>query len=129
MVRKNYVLTEKSCEILQAVKSEKNLRSETAALEFVLSQYAEKKELLESISEIVDERISFQLEKVIGPAALAAQNSELLLDSINTILIERGYQVCYPVDDDPSAVVTQAEGYRRRRIEHLKQRKDNRRER
>ena len=129
MVRKYYVLTEKSCEILQAVKDEKNLRSETAALEYVLNEYAEKADLLKRISDILDERITIQMEKVIGPAALAAQNSELLLDSLNTILIERGYQICYSVDEEPSAVVKQAEDYRRKRIEHLKQRKDNRRER
>ena len=128
MANKHFILTKKSCDILQAVKAEKNLKSETAALEYVLNEYAEKADFLNRISDIIDERIIIQMEKVIGPTALAAQNSELLLDSINTILVERGYNVCYSVDRNPSDVVKQAEGYRRKRIEKFKQRKDNRRE-
>lgn len=128
MIRKNYILREKSCDILQKVMKEKGLKSETAALEYVLGEYNENFVEM-SLDKIYGEMedLKSRLESIESIIKFVANNSEIMVDCMNTLMIARGYNVCYPVDTEPSEVLTKAEEYRKKRAEQNKIIKDNRR--
>lgn len=127
MVRKNFVLKEKSCEILRTVMDEQNIKTETAALEYVLSEYERREEIVTELFQVLSAELAAKIDRLINIDAACAKNSELLLDCMNTMIVERGYNVCYPADEDPSEVLKQADDYRKKRTAYSKQIKDNRR--
>ena len=53
MARKNYDLSEKSIGIIRQVMAYENLKSETAAIEFIIHEYSKEKSLATEISESV----------------------------------------------------------------------------
>lgn len=126
MVRKNYILSEKSLEILHQVMKERHLKSETAALEYVLLQYEIRQSMEERFSQIISERYAEVLESTRAAARQTEIHAQLIVDAVNTILIERGYAVCYPADEEPSPVLAESERRRKRNLTRQKQIKDDR---
>lgn len=128
MVRKNYILSEKSLEIIHQVMEERHLKSETAALEYILLQHNVRQSMEERFAQIIYERYAEVLESTRAAARQTEQAVQLTLDAVNTILIERGYTACYPADREPSPVIEESRRQWKRKLEREKQFKDDRRQ-
>ena len=66
-----------------------------------------------------------ELSEIKGKLSAVTSSSYLLLDAINSMLIERGYSICYSAEDEPSPVIIEAIEKRKIAKAHGKQRKDN----
>ena len=121
MVRKNYILSEKSLEIIHQVMEERHLKSETAALEYILLQHNVRQSMEERFAQIIYERYA----EVLESTRAAARQTE---QAVNTILIERGYTACYPADREPSPIIEESRRQWKRKLEREKQFKDDRRQ-
>ena len=126
MVHKHFILTEESCEIIRSVMVERNLKTETSSLEYILSEFLRHKPMAEEIAETLHAYQEADLKRILSSASSCAKSAELLLDLMNTLLVERGYQEYYPAAEHPSAVLSQAEEARKKRVSKAKQKKDNR---
>ncbi len=126
MMRKNYILKESSLQILQGVMEKRGLKSETAALEFILADYARRDSLASEIGDVLTERFLPVIKSIKATSALGANNSEVLMDCINTMLQERGSARCYTIDSEPSPVMLDADEARKQRAAKRKQKQDNR---
>ena len=126
MVHKHFILTEESCEIIRSVMVERNLKTETSSLEYILSEFLRHKPMAEEIAETLHAYQEADLKRILSSASSCAKSAELLLDMMNTLLVERGYQDCYPADEHPSVVLSQAKEAQKKRVSKAKQKKDNR---
>ncbi len=126
MARKHYNLSEKSLEILHQTMEERNIKTETAALEYILLQYGQRQSTEERFAQIIRENFMEVLNGCRAAARATEKNTQLLLDSVNTILIERGYWQYYSAEKEPSQVLRDAEEIWRHKLEREKQVKDNR---
>lgn len=126
MVHKHFILTEESCSIIRSVMEEMNLKTETSSLEYILTEFVRHKPMAAEIAEVLHANQAADIDRILSASASCAKSAELLLDMINTLLVERGYQECYPADEHPSVVLSQAEAARKKRVSKLKQKKDNR---
>lgn len=126
MVRKNYILSDQSVEILHQTMDDENIKSETAALEYILMLHQKKKKrLADEIADVFQERFMNVLESTRHAARSADQSADLILDCLNTIMIERDYRVCYSAENHPSEVLLMAAEGRKKKLAKLKQRKDH----
>lgn len=127
MVRKNYKLSEQSVEILHQTMDDENIKSETAALEYILMLHQKrKKRLADEIADVLQDRFMNVLESTRHAARSADQSTDLILDCLNTIMVEREYRICYSAETNPSEVLLMAAEGRKKKLTKLKQRKDNR---
>ena len=126
MPRKHYSLSEKSLEILHQIMEERHIKTETAALEYVLLQHERQQKAEERFSQIIRENFNEILEGSRAAARAAEKNTQLLLDAMNALLIERGYRQYYSAEKEPSQILRDAEQEWKRKLEREKQVKDNR---
>lgn len=126
MVHKHFILTEESCSIIRSVMEEMNLKTETSSLEYILTEFVRHKPMAAEIAEVLHAHQAADIERILSSSASCAKSAELLLDLMNTLLVERGYLECYTADEHPSAVLSQAEAARKKRVAKAKQKKDNR---
>lgn len=125
MVRKNYILSDKSLEILHQIMEERHIKTETAALEYVLLQHERQQTAEERFAQIIRENFMEVLSGCRAAARATEKNTQLLLDSMNTLLIERGYWQYYSAEREPSQVLRDAEEAWKHKLGREKQVKDN----
>ena len=82
----------------------------------------------ERFAQVLYERYSEILESTRAASRQTEQNTQVLLDAMNTILIERGYTTYYPADREPSPVIEESQHQWKRKLEREKQLKDDRRQ-
>lgn len=125
MARKHYNLSDKSLEILHQIMEERHIKTETAALEYVLLRQARQQMAEERFAQIIRENFMEVLSGCRAAARATEKNTQLLLDAVNTMLIERGYWQYYSAEKEPSQVLRDAEETWRHKLEREKQMKDN----
>lgn len=126
MANKHYILKEESVKTIHDTMETEGLPTETAALEYILMLHQKrKKRLADEIVDVLQERFMNVLESTRYAARSADQSTDLILDCLNTIMIEREYRVCYSADTHPSEVLIMATEARQKKLAKLKQRKDN----
>lgn len=125
MVRKNYILSDKSLEILHQIMEERHIKTETAALEYVLLQYKRQQEAEERFAQIIRETFGETMASGRAAARAAEKNTQLILDAVNVLLIERGYSQYYSAEREPSQIFRESEKEWKRKLEREKQVKDN----
>lgn len=125
MPRKHYNLSEKSLEILHKVMEKRHLKTETAALEYVLLQYDRREDIEQRFGQILQERFGETILSMQAAVRQTEKSTQLLLDLLNTVLIEREYRTLYSAERQASPVLKEAEASWRKDLERKKQIKDN----
>lgn len=94
-VRKEYRLPEESVEIINSVKKEKNFKTDTEALAYILDEFKNKRDHdsdKEVLADLVVEKMQTKFKKSFDRIRLASTFSErysyIILDAINTMLHE-----------------------------------------
>ncbi len=126
MAHKHYILKDESVKTIRDTMEAEDLPTETAALEYILMLHQKKKKrLTDEIADVLQERFMNVLESTRHAARSADQSADLILDCLNTIMIERDYRVCYSAENHPSEVLLMAAEGRKKKLAKLKQRKDH----
>lgn len=126
MARKHYNISDKSLEILHQIMEERHIKTETAALEYVLLQAARQQSVEERIAQIFRETFGETMASSRAAARAAEKNTQLILDGVNAMLIERGYRQFYSAETEPAQIILESEKEWKRKLEREKQVKDNR---
>ncbi|NCE98097.1 hypothetical protein [Emergencia sp. 1XD21-10] len=125
MIHKHYVLSEKSLKIIRQVMEEMQIKTENAAVEFLINQYSRREEQEERIAQRVLRELAGPLAAAAAASRAADQNTQIILDALNTILMEYGYPYNYPVDSSCSPVIHQSREALQKKIARAKQIKDD----
>lgn len=110
MIQKPFRFDESDLEIIGNVRIQQGFGSEAEALRYIVRNY--HKEQRREDGTILT--ILKDLEC----------NQSLLLDAVNTILIQNGIEVCQPLCLRESPVFTKSKEYKKDRLAHLKEKKD-----
>lgn len=123
-------------EQLKGVMNEKGFSSMKETIEFIYSKYVQFINLENVIKErdekLADDLFARFIEKYHNyfvslkcASSNMEKNSVLMLDAINTILMNEDYETCYPVDFIKSSVIEKSEERYKEKLSNLKQKKDN----
>ncbi|MGF6376724.1 hypothetical protein M2140_001802 [Clostridiales Family XIII bacterium PM5-7] len=125
-ISKHYALPEQIIEIINEVKEERGLKSEVAALTFIVAEYASRQSLSDEIVSTFNKTNKAWMERLRWGVQTAEQNSQVLMDAVNTILNQNDYEYCAHIEVLKNPVISQSEDKIKDRIAHFKQEKDNR---
>ncbi len=109
-MRKEYRLEESDIKIVEEIKFEMGLKSDSEAIRYIIRQYGRRKESGRNIQLTILRQVE---ERV-----------DILLDIANTELIERNAEQVYPVRMVESPVISNAKRLRREVLSDKKQRSD-----
>lgn len=109
-MRKEYRLEESDIKIVEEIKFEMGLKSDSEAIRYIIRQYGRRKESGRNIQLTILRQVE---ERV-----------DILLDIANTELIERNAEQVYPVRMVESPVISNARRLRREVLSDKKQRSD-----
>ena len=109
-MRKEYRLEESDIKIVEEIKFEMGLKSDSEAIRYIIRQYGRRKESGRNIQLTIRRQVE---ERV-----------DILLDIANTELIERNAEQVYPVRMVESPVISNAKRLRREVLSDKKQRSD-----
>lgn len=124
MMRKNFTISEAEVIILKQIQTENSfLENDSAALRFALSEYVKLKKMEETVMQENQEMLS-ELKILKSIMKSIESENDCFFDAINTMLIEAGTQICYPVAYMESPVITKSKQYRKEKLAELKQKKD-----
>lgn len=133
-VRKIFNLKQKEMDILEKIRIEHGFKSDTAALHFMFDRYRELVDQKKLLEMVVEEALKQYEEKCIGlherlrwATRVAEQNSIMLLDAVNTILINNEIEDCVPVELIESPVIQESRRAMKEKIAYFKQKRDHRR--
>lgn len=130
-MNKHFDLSEDELNIILQVKEEQNLKSEKKALIYILQQYKKNQDLENSLinayRKIEEEKRAYN-ERLRWATTIAEQNSIVLLDILNTLLLKYYPELeeVIPVDTFESPIITESKEIIKRKIHHFKEQKDNR---
>ena len=118
MERKTYQITDQNIALIEAVKKEHpELKSDSAAMRFILTEYEREQKRNTTEAEI-------KLIRIIQKEMEDKVNR--LYDAVNTILIKNKEEVCFPASYTESPVYKKSREYQKEMLAALKQRKDYR---
>ena len=109
-MRKEYRLEASDIKIVEEIKFEMGLKSDSEAIRYIIRQYGRRKESGRNIQLTILRQVE---ERV-----------DILLDIANTELIERNAEQVYPVRMVESPVISNAKRLRREVLSDKKQRSD-----
>lgn len=130
---KSYRLDEEKELILKEIMQKHDFKSEGAAITFLLDEYVKQKEEEEKMAataelflEKFSERYYSFFERLRWATRTSEKNSIMLLDAINTILVNQNLNDCIDIDTYMSPVLATSEDIYKNKIAHFKQAKDDR---
>lgn len=133
---KHYDIDEDVLHIIQKVKEEQGLKTEVAALSYIVRKHEDVKEdtisqkQMEELADIFLQKYSEQYYKFFDRLRWATQtaemNSIIMKDVLNTLLIRDRIEYCMLTDIETSPVIQTSMEYQKNKIEHFKQKKDDR---
>ena len=126
-VKKTYRMSEKALTIIQQVKEEKNIKTEQAAIEYILQEYIKK----DSSAEIITKQVRAANKDLMQRVQILGENIETILDILNTMLYvsdprDEGIEKCMTAEEMPHPFLTSAQEQMKVRIARRKMIKDNR---
>ena len=121
-IRKNIYFDEKEYEKLQDMKLKHGLKSDSAAVNFLLESGDFTQNIAREVIREMEENY-MKSERLKWATKTAEQNSVLLLDSINTILNALKVSKLISVDEQESPVIKESRKKLDKKIENRKQRK------
>lgn len=104
MPRKHFVLSDKDITIIQKAMQEQGLASENAALRYILNTYNKRSD----ISNTIQGKMADSLEVLQKSVEQTELNSKIIIEALNTMLVENGSAVLYSTKAYPSRVMTTA---------------------
>lgn len=132
-MRKTFNLTDENTQLLYEVKEKHGFNTETEAANYIFKSYRKMLENENDQDEFIDKflnRFNMQYYKFMERLRWATQtaevNSIVLLDAVNTILMNENLQDCVLVDKMKSNVITISQDYQKKKVEHFKQAKEDR---
>ncbi len=116
--RKTYQITDQNIALIEAVKKEHpELKSDSAAMRFILTEYERERKRNTTEAEM-------RLIRIVQKEMEDKVNR--LYDAVNTILIKNKEEVCFPASYMESPVYKKSREYQKEMLAALKQRKDYR---
>lgn len=130
-IKKTYQLSFAAYEVIKHVKRKWEFRSDITALEYILTDYAKRENKPEAIIDEIDERYKAYMSRLMWLLQETEQNSEIILDILNTFLHlydpqEKGLYDCMKVSNMPHPFIDQSKKSIKERMIRAKQVKDNR---
>lgn len=130
-MRKYLEVPEDNLEILQQVKLEQGLRTDSAAMNYIISEYdrLHKKEedddqkLEDFLNMLMNHRV---MTRIRFASETAEKNSIYLLDAINTMLQKEQIYDAVPLEMIPSPVIETSKELYKQKLDHFKQQAENR---
>ena len=130
-MRKYLEVPEDNLEILQQVKLEQGLRTDSAAMNYIISEYdrLHKKEkdadqkLEDFLNKLMNHRV---MTRIRFASETAEKNSIYLLDAINTMLQKEQIYDAVPLEMIPSPVIETSKELYKQKLDHFKQQAENR---
>lgn len=127
MRRKTYNISEKTLEIINAVKDEKGLTSETAVIVFLADNYKRNQKLAKEITKEVTTAFKNDIIRLRLGVRTAERNSIVTKDLINSLLWDSESLIYMPCDGNTEHQITkEAEKRLSDMLGNLKQKRDNR---
>lgn len=130
-MRKYLEVPEDNLEILQQVKLEQGLRTDSAAMNYIIAEYdrLHKKEkdddqkLEDFLNKLMNHRV---MTRIRFSSETAEKNSIYLLDAINTMLQKEQIYDAVPLEMIPSPVIETSKELYKQKLDHFKQQAENR---
>lgn len=130
---KKYVLDQEHIELVEQVKSEYGLKSDSAALRYIIEEYQkncqkkeENKELIDEFLEAYHQKYYAMFERLRWASQTAEMNTIMLLDAMNTMLISQNLENGVLTEAFMSPVLEMSKSVYKEKIAHFKQKKDDR---
>ena len=125
--KKTYRMSEKALEIIEQIKKEKNIKTDQAALEYILQEYAQKDSSAETIAKVIGD----VNRDLVQRCRMMSENIETIMDILNTMLYIRdprdeGIEKCMTAEEMPHPFLTSSQEQMKERIAYRKMVKDNR---
>lgn len=110
MIKKDYRLEETDLKIIETIKDELGLKSDSETVRYLIRQYGKEKKSENNIQLAILRKIE--------------EGVDLLVDIANTELIEKNADKLYPTKIAESPVISNARKLRREELAHRKQKAD-----
>lgn len=130
---KYYDITDENVEFLKMLKKQENLKSEKAAINYVIENFrkryengTEEEQIAEAVLNKINEGYGRGLSNLLKSAKLTEETTQIILDIANTLLFSQGIENCILTDKMASPVVELSRTYYKHKISDAKQKKDNR---
>ena len=125
--KKTYRMSEKALAIIEQIKREKNIKTDQAALEYILQEYAQKDSSAETIAKVMGD----VNRDLVQRCRMMSENIETIMDILNTMLYIRdprdeGIEKCMTAEEMPHPFLTSSQEQMKERIAYRKMLKDNR---
>ena len=124
-VRKNIYFTNEEYKKLQEMKEEYGLKSDSAAVSFLLQSGELKQNIAKEVIKELEENY-MKSERLKWATKTAEQNSIVLLDAINTMLHMLKADALISVEFAPHPIIQQSQQKIKNRIAHFKQKSEER---
>lgn len=125
-MKKIFNLEEEHLKIIKDIMHDHpELKSESAALRYIISSYPTQKKLCDQIAIRTSQDIKKEIRMLRNSVKASDQNTEIILDILNTLLFHFGIQHSVLRDTLKSDVLNQAEDNLKVRIRKNKQKIDN----
>lgn len=130
---KYYDITDENVEFLKMLKKQEKLKSEKAAINYVIENFrkryengTEEERIAEAVFNKINEGYGRGLANLLKSAKLTEETTQIILDIANTLLFSQGIENCILTDKMASPVVELSRTYYKHKISDAKQKKDNR---
>lgn len=128
--KKELTLYKENIEYIKKVKSEQGLRSMSAAVDYIIMQH---RKMTDEQTDIVAEKLLTKIEekyknvftRIRLGVATADKNSQVMLEILNSIILNLSMDKMYDTDILESNIVKESKDTVKNRIEKYKQLKDN----
>lgn len=129
---KYFRLTQEELNVIQEVKEKYGYKKEVEALSHIIKEYQEKEKDRERAAIIAEEILKlFSVQykdywkRLYFSSRFADKNTTMILDILNTIMVQEGYEECIPIDIYSSSVIEGAKEHMKKKILKRKQCNDN----
>lgn len=121
-VSKHFRISEECIEYIKQIQQKENLSSENAALSYIISQHKElQHSIADSIVATLDEKFSKTFTRIRLGVNNADRNSQILLELLNTILLETKVRQLSSTDAYKTKPFEEAEAHVKNRIQAFRQ--------
>lgn len=115
-MKKIFDLQEEYIEILHEIMRDNGFATEVQALKYLLKQYVPLQNQISAVD--------VKLKTIAAVVKEMEFKENMLLDGMNTMMIDQGIKVCKPIGILKSDVLQTSEEYQKEKLADLKQRKD-----
>ena len=123
--RKNIYIDEKEYDVLQSIKKEYGLKTDSAAISFLLQSGNISENIAKAVVNEMEESY-MKSERLKWATKTAEQNSTVLLDAMNTLLHMMKADTLISVEFAPHPIIEKSKQNIKDKIAHFKQAADER---